>query len=233
MEIFKRFELLVGQQGLQKLKRSKVVVFGLGGVGGFAAECLARSGVGELALVDGDVVEETNFNRQLLATRATVGKFKVDVASERFLEINPQLKIQKFKFFYGAETAHLISLSEFDYVVDAIDDLDAKALLAFNAFKLRVCAVSAMGAGNKFDAARFEEADLFETSVCPIAKRMRKQLKSMGVGKLRVIYSKEKPSKPVGSEGGKVGSTAFVPPVVGCMLAGVVVRQLLEGVAGV
>lgn len=229
MGIFNRLELLIGEQGLQKLARSRVIVFGLGGVGGFAAECLVRSGVGSIAVVDGDVVDETNFNRQLLATWPTVGKFKVDVACERFLEINSQLKIQKFKFFYGGETAGLINLNEFDYVVDAIDDLNAKELLVFNAFEQNVPVVSAMGAGNKFNAAGFEEADLFETSVCPVAKIMRRRLKSLGISRLRVIYSKEKPKKLVGNSSGVVGSTAFVPPVVGCMLAGVVVRQLLEG----
>lgn len=229
MEVFKRLELLIGKEGLARLSKAKVAVFGLGGVGSFAAEGLVRSGVGSLAVVDGDVVEESNFNRQLFATRPNLGKFKVDVASDRFISINSKLEIKKFKVFYCKQTENLINFSEYDYVVDAVDDLDAKVLIAVNAFKFKVPVISAMSAGNKVNATGFEVANLFETSVCPIARLMRKRLKDLGIFELKVIYSKEKPRK-VDFANGVVGSTAFVPPVVGFIAAGEVIKNLLEKV---
>ena len=155
MNIFNRLELLIGVDGLKKLKGSRVAVFGLGGVGSFAAEGLVRSGLGKIAVVDGDVVEESNFNRQLFATRSALGRGKVDVACERFSDINESVEVQKFNFFYGAKTAHLINLASFDYVVDAIDDIDAKVMLAVSAYRLNVPIISAMSAGNKFNATGF------------------------------------------------------------------------------
>ncbi len=217
---------------MQKLKQSRVIVFGLGGVGGYAAEALARSGVGALDLVDHDTVSLTNLNRQILATERTVGRYKADVAAERVAEIDPDCVVRTYKTFYLPETEGDFDLHAYDYIVDAIDTVAGKLALAVNAKKCGTPIISAMGAGNKLDPTRFEVADISETSVCPLARTMRRELKRRGIEHLKVVYSREKPIRPLPTdeESGKrvtPGSVAFVPSVMGLILAGEVVKDLV------
>ena len=246
---FSRTELLIGKEGMEKLKNSRVAVFGIGGVGGYTVEALVRSGVGTLDLIDDDKVCLTNINRQIYATRKTVGKYKVDVARERILEINPDAVVNIHKTFYVPETADSFDFSQYDYVVDAVDTVTAKIQLVLEAQEAGVPIISSMGAGNKLDASKFEVADIYKTSVCPLAKVMRRELKKRGVKKLKVVYSKEEPIKPVEDmaiscrsncicpPGAKhkcterraiPGSVAFVPSVVGLIIAGEVVKDLVK-----
>lgn len=231
---FSRTELLIGKEGLDKLVNSRVAVFGIGGVGGYTVEALVRSGVGEIDIIDNDKVCLSNINRQLIATHKTIDMYKVDVMKERALEINPNVKINTHKVFYTPETADGFNFSEFDYVVDAIDTVVGKLQLVEASKAVGVPVICAMGAGNKLDPTRFEVADISKTSVCPLAKVMRQELKKRGIKKVKVVYSKELPIKPMGQEGEKKhtgriapASIAFVPSVVGLIIAGEVIKDLV------
>lgn len=238
-EQFFRTELLIGREAMERLHRARVAVFGLGGVGGHAAEALARSGVGTLDLVDNDRVAESNLNRQLFATRRTLGWLKVDAARDRLLEIVPGLELHTYPLFYDGETAGVFDFTRFDYVVDAIDTVTGKLRLIQQAQAAGTPVISCMGAGNKLDPAGFRVADIYETSVCPLARIMRKELKRRGVPRLKVVYSTEPPREPDPAlhealrpeleESGRrqiPGSNAFVPAAAGLILAGEVVRDL-------
>lgn len=246
---FSRTELLIGKEAMERLKRARVAVFGIGGVGGYVVEALARSGVGTLDLVDDDKVCLTNLNRQIIATRSAVGKYKVEVAKERVLDINPEAVVYAHRVFYLPKTAEQFDFSQYDYVVDAIDTVTGKLQLIEQAKKTGTPIISSMGAGNKMDPAAFEVADIYETSVCPLAKVMRRELKKRGIEQLKVVYSKEKPLTPLKDEetGCKTncicppgterkctqrrqvpGSNAFVPPVAGLIIAGEVVKDLIQ-----
>lgn len=232
---FSRSELLLGKRAIEKLKKSRVAVFGLGGVGGYAVEALARAGVGELYLVDHDTVSLSNLNRQLYATHQTIGQYKADVAAKRVGEINPQCKVHVYKTFYLPGESDQFDFGQYDYVVDAIDTVSSKIGLIMEAKKAGTPIISAMGAGNKLNPTLFEVADIYKTSVCPLAQVMRRELKKRGVEGLKVVYSKEKPMKPIVDEAelkesGKrqiPGSVSFVPPVVGFILAGEVIKDLV------
>lgn len=234
MEQFARTELLIGKDGVQKLKDSKVAIFGIGGVGSFVLEGLARAGVGKFILVDNDDVSETNINRQLIATHKTVGKAKVEVAKERVLEINPNAEIEIYKEFFMPETVGIIDESV-SYIVDAIDTVTAKLELVERANKMNIPIISSMGTGNKLDPTRFEITDINKTSVCPLAKVMRKELKQRGIKKLKVLYSKEEPvqidySNFVSDDSKKnpPASISFVPSVAGLIIAGEVIKDLIK-----
>lgn len=250
---FSRTELIFGKEAMEKLANSRVAIFGIGGVGGFTAEALARSGVGTLDLIDDDRICLTNINRQIFATRKTVGKLKIDVAKERLLEINPDMTINTYKTFYMPETAEQFDFTQYDYVVDAIDTVTGKIELVMNANKCRTPIISSMGAGNKVDPTRFQVADIYSTSVCPLARVMRYELKKRGIRRLKVVYSTEKPMTPVDdmaisckqhcicppgtarkcTQRNQVpGSNAFVPSVVGLIIAGEVIKDI-TGVKGV
>lgn len=236
---FSRTELLLGTDAMNKLAKARVAVFGLGGVGGYAVEALARSGVGTLDLFDYDTVSPSNINRQILATEDTIGRKKVDVMKERVLSIHPQAVVHAHDCFYMPDIAESFDLSVYDYIIDAIDTVTAKLELIVRADRLGVPVISCMGTGNKLDPTRLEVTDIYKTSVCPLAKVMRKELKSRGIRKCKVVYSKEEPTTPLLSEELKreceatgrrsiPGSVAFVPPVAGLILAGEVVRDLCK-----
>ena len=224
-EQFSRTELLIGKDGLKKLKEAKVAVFGVGGVGSYVVEGLARAGVGNFLLVDKDVVDITNINRQIIATHKTIGKPKVEVAKERILDINPKAKVEIIKEFFMPESKNILDES-IDYIVDAIDTVTAKIELVLRAEKLKTPIISCMGTGNKLAPTRFEVTDIYKTSVCPLAKVMRKELKQRGIKKLKVVYSKEEPIKH--EEGRIPGSISFVPSVAGLIIAGEVIKDILE-----
>ena len=224
-ERFSRTELLIGTENLKRLKCARIAVFGVGGVGGYVVEALARSGIGTLELIDDDIVSRSNINRQIIATEKTVGRAKVDVAKERVLEINPNINVNIHKTFYLPDTSEQFDFTQYDYVVDAIDTVTGKIALVMQSKEAGTPIISCMGAGNKLNAAAFQVADIYKTSVCPLAKAMRKELKKRGVKHLKVVYSQEEPRKT----GGRVpGSIAFVPSVAGLILAGEVVKDLLE-----
>lgn len=229
---FSRTELLIGKEGLEKLSKSRVAVFGIGGVGGYVVEALVRSGIGAIDLIDNDTVALTNLNRQIIATHKTIGKYKVDAAEERALDINPDVKITKFKTFYTPETAAEINFSKYDYVVDAIDTVVGKLQIIERAKELNIPVISSMGAGNKMHPELFEVADISKTSVCPLAKVIRQELKKRGIKGVKVVYSKEIPIKPQESEEISVkqipGSNAFVPSAAGLIIAGEVIRDLIS-----
>lgn len=228
-EEFSRTELLLGSEGMKRLQRAKVAVFGIGGVGGYVAEALARSGVGALSLIDKDTVDVTNLNRQIIALHSTIGRDKVDVMKERILDINPDCQVQTHKCFYLPETKDAFDFSQYDYIVDAVDTVTAKIQLVMEAQQCDTPVISSMGAGNKLDPAAFQVADLYETSVCPLAKVMRRELKKRGVKRLKVVYSKEEPIHPSLAEGERPvpGSNAFVPSVAGLILVSEVIRDLV------
>ncbi|MBQ6540713.1 MAG: tRNA threonylcarbamoyladenosine dehydratase, partial [Oscillospiraceae bacterium] len=231
---FSRTELLFGREAMEKLKNSRVAVFGIGGVGGYTVEALARSGVGTLDLIDDDKVCLTNINRQIIATNKTVGKYKVEVAAERVHDINPDAVVNTYKTFYMPDTAEQFDFTEYDYIVDAIDTVTGKLALIENAVKAGTPVISSMGAGNKLDPTAFEVADIYETSVCPLARIMRKELKKRGIKALKVVYSKEPALEPDLSELGEElegrrqvpGSNAFVPSVAGLIMAGEVIKDI-------
>ena len=229
---FHRTKLLIGSDNLNKLKNRRVAVFGLGGVGGHAAEALCRSGLGMLDIFDGDIIDITNINRQLIATHKMIGRDKVDVMRERLLEINPHAQIKAQKIFYLPETADTVDLSVYDYILDAIDTMTAKLELVCRAKLAGVPIICSMGAANKLDPAAFEIADIFDTSVCPMARIMRSELRKRNVDSLKVVYSKEIPIKIKDEHTGNVpsnpASIAFVPPVAGLILAGEVIKDLIE-----
>ncbi len=246
---FSRTELLLGKEAMDKLKNARVAVFGIGGVGGYVVEALVRSGVGEFDLIDDDKVCLTNLNRQIIATRKTVGKYKVDVMKERILDINPDAKVNTYKCFFLPENADDFPFEKYDYVVDAVDTVTAKISLVMKCQEKSVKIISSMGAGNKLDASAFKVADIYKTKVCPLAKVMRRELKKRGVKKLKVVYSEEQALTPVEDmaiscrsncicpPGEKhkcterraiPGSVAFVPSVAGLIIAGEVVKDLSE-----
>lgn len=229
-EEFSRTELLLGNEGMKRLRGAKVAVFGIGGVGGHAAEALARSGVGALSLIDKDIVDVTNLNRQIIALHSTIGRDKVDVMRERILDINPDCQVQAYKCFYLPETKDTFDFSKYDYIVDAVDTVTAKIQLVMEAQRCGTPIISSMGAGNKLDPAAFQVADLYETSVCPLAKVMRRELRKRGVKQLKVVYSKEEAIHPSFAEGEQTvpGSNAFVPSVAGLILASEVIRDLAQ-----
>lgn len=232
-EAFSRTELLIGEKGAEKLAKSRVAVFGLGGVGGYCAEALARAGVGALDLIDHDKVTVSNLNRQIYALHSTVGQYKADVAKARIADIHPECTVRVYKTFYVPETAGEFDFHLYDYVVDAIDTVAGKLALVKNAAACKTPIICAMGAGNKLDPTRFEVADIAETSVCPLARTMRRELKKAGIGHVKVVYSKEEPRLPLIAEetgSGKPvpGSVSFVPSVMGLILAGEVVKDLIK-----
>ena len=230
-EQFSRTELLIGEEGLKKLHNSKVAIFGLGGVGSYVVEGLARCGVGNFLLVDNDVVAISNINRQLIATMDTIGMKKVDICKNRINSINPDAKVNISDEFFLKESKDLFDGS-YDYVIDAIDTITGKIEIILRANKYNVPIISSMGTGNKLNPSKFEITDIYKTSYCPLAKVMRKELKDRGIKKLKVIYSKEEPMKVSAKEEGKKknipGSISFVPSVAGLMIAGEVIRDLLK-----
>ena len=227
---FERTALLLGKASVARLARKRVAVFGVGGVGGFVCEGLVRAGIGAIDIVDKDIVALSNINRQLIALHSTVGKNKVDVLEERLKDINKNLIIKKYKCFFLPETSETFDFREYDYVVDAIDTVTGKIELILKAKEVGVPIISAMGAGNKLEPAGFQVSDIYKTSVCPLARVMRRELKKRGVDKLKVVYSKEETIKPQFEEGEEVvpGSISFVPPVVGLIIAGEVVKDLIR-----
>ncbi|MCL2847624.1 MAG: tRNA threonylcarbamoyladenosine dehydratase [Firmicutes bacterium] len=249
MNQFSRSEILWGAKNQEKLAKAKVIVFGIGGVGGYAVEALARAGIGSIALVDDDKVCLTNINRQLHATHDTIGKYKTEVAKERILAINPNAKVEIFSLFYTKETANVIDISTYDYILDAIDTVSCKLELIERSKANNVPIISCMGAGNKLDASSFEVADIFETTLCPLAKVMRKELRARGIDNLKVVYSKEVPIVPIETVKTSCkhncicppdtartccvrrqipGSVSFVPSVAGLIMAGEIVIELIK-----
>lgn len=246
---FSRTQLIFGIEAMEKLSQSCVAIFGVGGVGGYTIEALARSGVGAIDLIDDDRICLTNLNRQLLSTRDTVGQYKVDVAEKRIHSINPDCKVITHKTFYMPETKHMFDFTEYDYIVDAIDTVKGKLELVMNAKAAGTPIISSMGAGNKVNAAAFEVADIYETSVCPLARVMRYECRKRGIDSLKVVYSKEKPIRPLEDMSISCrkhcicppgtarkctqrrdipGSTAFVPSAAGLIIAGEVIKDLID-----
>ena len=236
---FSRTQLLLGKEAMDKLKNSRVAVFGIGGVGGYVCEALVRSGVGHFDLIDDDKVCLTNLNRQIIATRKTVGQYKTDVMKERMLDINPDIEVNVHKCFFLPENAEEFPFDQYDYVVDAVDTVTAKIELVMKAKEMEVPIISSMGAGNKLDPSAFRVADIYKTKMCPLAKVMRRELKQRGVKKLKVVYSEEKPTRPLEDMAISCrnhcicperrdipGSVAFVPSVVGLIIAGEVIKDL-------
>ena len=226
-EQFSRTERLIGKEALERLKQAHVAVFGIGGVGGYVVEALARTGVGELTLVDSDCVSPSNLNRQMLALHSTIGRLKVDVAKARVLDINPAATVHAEPIFYLPETAHRFDFSKYDYIVDAIDTVSGKLELVLRAREAGTPILCSMGAGNKWDPTAFEVADIYETSVCPLAKVMRSLCRKNGVEKLKVVYSKE-PPLPVGDGERAPASVIFPPAAAGLAIAAEVVKDLCK-----
>ena len=218
---------VLGEDAIKKLNNSHVAVFGVGGVGSYTVEALARAGVGAIDLIDNDSFNATNINRQLYATHKTIGQYKVDVAATRILDINPECKVKVHKMFYLPENAETLDLSQYDYMVDAIDTVTAKVELVKRADKCGVRVISSMGTGNKLHPEMFEIADIYKTSVCPLAKVMRTRLKKEGIKKLKVVYSKE---EPITNSQNVIGSVPFVPSVAGLIIAGEVIKELTQNV---
>lgn len=230
--MFSRFELLVGEDNIQKLNQAHVIVFGVGGVGGYVVEALVRSGIGHITIVDNDVISLSNLNRQIIATQETIGQKKVDVMKKRILSIHPECDVTTLDMFYLPETADQIDLSQYDYVVDAIDTITSKIELAVRCDQ-KIPLISSMGTGNKMNPALLQVSDIYKTSVCPLAKVMRRELKKRRVKHLKVVYSQELPMKPFASDEITLkraipGSTAFVPSSAGLLIASEVVKDLLK-----
>ena len=238
MNPFSRTALLLGDESMKKLKNAKVAVFGLGGVGGYVVEALARSGIGALELIDHDTISQTNLNRQLLATHSTVGQYKADVAKNRALDINPEIDVAARKTFFGPDTAKEFDFSSYSYVVDAIDTVTGKLALVAAAQKANVPIISSMGTGNKLDPTKFQIADITKTSICPLARIMRKECAKRGIRHLKVLFSTEDPVTPLSQEDvseelpegrrAMPGSVAFVPSVAGLIIAGEVIKDLVK-----
>ena len=231
---FSRTELLIGKQGIEKLQKAKVAVFGIGGVGSYVVEALVRAGVQKFVLVDNDEICLSNLNRQIIATTKTIGRPKVEVAMDRILEINPEAKVETYQEFFMPETKGILD-ETISHIVDAVDTVTAKIELVLRAEKLNIPIISSMGTGNKLDPTKFEVADIYKTSVCPLAKVMRKELKARGIKKLKVVYSKEEPIKPdiaklMGEEENKKhipGSISYVPSATGLIIAGEVIKDII------
>lgn len=232
---FSRTEILIGKDNLQRLQQAHVAVFGIGGVGGYVVEALARSGIGTLDLIDHDKVCLTNLNRQIYALHSTIGKYKTDVAQERLYDINPDIQVNNYKTFYMPETAGQFDFTQYDYIVDAIDTVTGKLELIQQAERAGVPIISAMGAGNKMDPTAFRVADIYKTSVCPLARIMRRELRKRGIKKLKVVYSQEPPLEPEKDieedtqRRAIPGSNAFVPSAAGLIIAGEVIQDLIRG----
>ncbi len=245
MNTLTRTEILIGNDNIEKIKNSSVIIFGVGGVGSFCVEAIARCGVSNIHIVDDDTISITNINRQLIATHSTIGKDKIEVVKQRILDINPNTNVTTFKTFYTKDTAHIIDLSKYDYIVDAIDTISSKILLVEEATKLGIPIISSMGTGNKLDPTKFVVTDIYKTSMCPLAKVMRYELKKRGIKKLKVVYSTEKPIKPAPiklDENAKSsspfrdtnkrretpGSISFVPSVAGLIIASQVINDIIN-----
>ena len=230
--MFSRTTMLIGEEAVEKLKRARVAVFGVGGVGGYAIEALARAGVGAIHLIDNDRVSESNINRQIIALHSTVGRLKTDVMKERLLDINPQMDVRTHNVFFLPENADEFDFSQYDYVVDAIDTVSGKIALIERAKKANVPVISCMGTGNKTNPSAFVVADIEKTSVCPLARVMRRELKKRGISGVKVVYSTEEPKNESAekSETGKPvpASISFVPPVAGLLLASAVIKDLIR-----
>lgn len=230
MEELKRTELLLGRESIEKLKNSYIAIFGIGGVGGYTAEALARSGVGKLDLIDNDTVALSNINRQIIALHSTVGRYKVDVMKERIYDINPDAEVNAIRCFFLPENKDEFDFGKYDYIVDAVDTVSAKIAIIEEAKKAGVPVISSMGAGNKLHPEMFELADISKTSVCPLAKVMRNELKKRGITDVKAVYSKEPPIKSgvIDEKSGKPvpGSISFVPSAAGLIIAGEIIRQL-------
>ncbi len=231
-EEFSRTGYVFGNESVDKLNKSRVAVFGVGGVGGYICEALCRAGVGHIDIFDRDTVSLSNINRQIIALHSTVGRAKVEVMKSRMLDINPDCEINAHNVFYLPENADEFNLSSYDYIADAVDTVSAKLEIAERAYKLGVPVISAMGAGNKTDPTRFEVADINDTSVCPLARVMRRELKARGIKKYKVVYSKEEPRKSgiIDPESGKAipGSLSFVPSAMGLIMAGEIIKDILK-----
>lgn len=231
LEQFSRTELLIGKEAIEKLQKAKVVVFGIGGVGSFVVEALVRAGIGNFILVDNDEVSVSNLNRQIIATTQTIGRAKVDVAKERILQINPNAKVETIKEFFMPTSPEIFD-DAVDYIVDCIDTITAKIELIVRANRLNIPIISSMGTGNKLDPTKFEVTDIYKTSVCPLAKVMRKELKARDIKKLKVVYSKEEPIRinkiSEGSKRQVPGSISFVPSVAGLIIAGEVIKDIIN-----
>ena len=230
-EQFERTELLIGKEALNKLNKSRVIIFGVGGVGGYTLEALVRCGIGHIDLVDNDVVSLSNINRQIIALHSTSGRYKVDVAKERAKDINPDVEINSYRMFYSPKTAQQFDFSKYDYVIDAIDNVSGKISLVEEAKKSGTRIICAMGAGNKINPVDFEVADISKTSVCPLARVMRTELKKRKIKGVKVVYSKEKPVRAVAYENTDSSrvpaSISFAPSVMGLIIAGEVVKDLI------
>ncbi len=223
-EALSRTRTLIGDDAVKKLEESKVAVFGIGGVGSYCVEALARAGIGTIALIDRDTVEESNLNRQLIADNNTLGRSKVSVAAQRIHSINPDCRILEYEIFYLPETSDRISLSEFDYIADAIDTVTGKLCIIENAYKADVPVISSMGTGNKLDPTAFEVADIYKTDICPLARVMRRECKKRGIDHLKVVYSRETPVLKEQTP----ASISFVPPVAGMIMAGEIIKDLIK-----
>lgn len=228
-----REELLIGKENIEKLKNSKVIIFGLGGVGGSAIEAIVRAGINNIALVDCDKISETNINRQIFATTKTIGKLKVEAAKERLIEINPNLNIEVYNLFFNKENSNGFDFSKYDYIIDAIDTVSSKIELIMCAKKNNTKIISSMGTGNKLNPTDFLVADISKTSVCPLARVMRQELKKRGIKNLKVVYSKETPKKPkqvlMNEQNKQIpSSVSFVPPIAGLIMASEVIKDILE-----
>ena len=233
---FSRTELLLGADGMEKLKRARVAVFGIGGVGGYAVEALARAGIGALDLIDNDVISLTNINRQIIALHSTVGLPKTDVMAARVKDINPECEVRTYQTFYGPDTAEQFDFAQYDYIIDAIDTVTGKLALAVNAQKANTPIISSMGTGNKLDPTAFTVTDIYKTSFCPLARIMRKELRKRGIERLKVVYSEEEALTPEGvteelPQGRRSipGSVSFVPSAAGLILAGEVIKDIVNG----
>lgn len=235
-ERFKRTQMLIGSEAMERLKNARVAVFGVGGVGGYAAEALARSGIGKIDLIDNDCIAESNINRQIIALSGTIGRNKAEVMRERILDINQDAEVKVFPCFFLPENKDMFAFADYSYIADAVDTVTAKLELVMQAKSQGVPIISSMGAGNKLNPAAFEVADIYETSVCPLARVMRRELKKRGVKDLKVVYSKEEPLKPLieetapeGSSRRSIpGSVAFVPSVAGLIMAGEIVKDIMR-----
>ena len=223
---FIRTESLIGADALQKLEQSRVAIFGIGGVGGYVAEALSRAGIGNIDLVDNDDINITNVNRQIFALHSTIGKPKIEVAKNRMLDINPNIKITTYKIFFSASTSNIFNFNSYDYIIDAIDSVSGKIELILKAKETNTPIISCMGTGNKLYPEKFEIDDIYKTSVCPLARVMRTELKKRGVKNLKVLYSKESPIKQKGQR--IPTSISFVPPTAGLIIAGEVIRDLIK-----
>lgn len=245
LEQFARTELLIGKEKIEKLQNSKVAIFGIGGVGSYVVEGLARAGIGNFILIDNDIISESNINRQIIATTKTIGKPKVEIAKERILEINPLAKVEIFQEFFGVENIKLFNkIKDADYIVDAIDTISSKIELIVNAYNNNIPIISCMGTGNKLDPTKFEITDIYKTNVCPLAKAIRKRLKEIGIQKLKVLYSKEEPIKIEDNTKENmemvkikenelnnnkiIGSISFVPSVAGLIISGEVIKDIIK-----